>query len=336
MEENESISQFVRVRPRVLGGATIGQEGQVPYVHVDTGPLPLAVRTFEPMLALPAPRIDPQIEKIEKRLGASQEGFQDAMMKQMQSLTDQLTLVIRNQQPGPPPQVESRRHATGMWCTQCKQPGHTSQYCQNRQNQNQRNNGGTQQQNQRPQGQNQYGQGNNRGAPPRQNIQNEGKKEFHHSCGRWHAQGQCWSDGQNYGCNNCGGRHSTEECRQLDSSGNGMSQGMNPQQNGRENTQGMRPQGVNTNEPVQPNIYYDQMNPRQQYQPPAGRQVNNGYAPNHSSSANQQPAGNGKQVPTHNPSPSNTHDVRFMEGNMEPQANEPSTSQVMPMKCQNQ
>ena len=111
---------------------------------------------------------------------------------------------------------------------------------------------------------------------------------------------------------------------------------MNPQHNARENTQGMRPQGVNTNELVQPNIYYDQMNPRQQYQPLAGGQANNGYVPNHNGSANQQPAGNGKQVPPHNPGPSNTHDVRFMEGNTGPQANEPSTSQGMPMECQNQ
>ena len=60
-------------------------------------------------------------------LGASKEGFQDAMMKQMQSLTNQMALVIKSQQPRPPPQVESGRHTTGMWCTQSKQPGHTSQ-----------------------------------------------------------------------------------------------------------------------------------------------------------------------------------------------------------------
>ena len=183
------------IRPRLLNVPIVGQEGQVPHVPVNTRPRPLAAKDPEPMLALPTPKIDTQVEEIEKRLGASQEGFHDAIMKQMQSLTDQLALIIRSQQPGPPPQVESGRHATGMWCMQCKQPGHTSQYCQNRQNQNQRNNGGNQQQNQRPQGQNQYGQGNNRGAPSRQNIHNEGKKEYHNSCGRWHAQGQCWSDG---------------------------------------------------------------------------------------------------------------------------------------------
>ena len=98
----------------------------------------------------------------------------------------------------------------------------------------------------------------------------------------------------------------------------------------------MRPQGVNINELVQPNIYYDQTNSGQQYEPPAGGQVNNGYAPNHNGSANQQPAGNGKQVLPHNPGPLNTQDVRFMEGNAGPQANESSTSQSMPMECQNQ
>ena len=94
-----------------------------------------------------------------------------------------------------------------------------------------------------------------------------------------------------------------------------MNQGMNSQQNGGGNMQVMRPQGVNTNEPVQPNIYYDQMSPRQQYQPPAGGHANNGYAPNHNGSANQQLAGNGKQIPPHNLGPSNTHDVRYMESN---------------------
>ena len=78
----------------------------------------MAVKNPEPLLAISAPRVDPHIEKIERRLGASQEGFRDAMMKQMQSLTDQLALVIRNQQSGPPPQVELGRHVTGMWFVQ--------------------------------------------------------------------------------------------------------------------------------------------------------------------------------------------------------------------------
>ena len=69
--EDDLILQFVLIRPRVLGGATVGQEGQVPYVPVDTRPLPLVLRIPEPMLAFPTPKIHPQIEEIEKRLGAS-------------------------------------------------------------------------------------------------------------------------------------------------------------------------------------------------------------------------------------------------------------------------
>ena len=121
-KEDESIPQFVPVCPRVLNEPTVGQEGQVPHIPVNTGPHPLAVRAPEPMLALPAPKVDTQIEEIEKRLGVNQEGFWDAILKQMQSLTDRRALVIKIQHPGPPPQVESGRHATGMWCIQCKQP----------------------------------------------------------------------------------------------------------------------------------------------------------------------------------------------------------------------
>ena len=112
--EDESIPQFVPIHPMVFNVPTVGPEVPVPHVPAKPRPHLLATRVPEPMLALPAPKVDTQIEELEIRLGANQEGFQDAFMKQMQSFTDQLTLVIRNQQPGPPPQVESGRHATGM------------------------------------------------------------------------------------------------------------------------------------------------------------------------------------------------------------------------------
>ena len=62
------------------------------------------------------------------------------MIKQMQSLTDQMSLMINSQQPGPPPPVESGRHASGLWCVQCGQPGHTHQFCRSGQNRDQRGN----------------------------------------------------------------------------------------------------------------------------------------------------------------------------------------------------
>ena len=133
----------------------------------------------------------------------------------MQSLTDQMSLMIKSEQSSPPPPVESGRHTSGLWCVQCRQPGHTPQFCRNGQNRDQRGNGGPPPQNQRGQGQPQYGQGNKRGPPPRgQCDQNVERREFHPFCGRWHAQGQCWSEGQGHGCSNCEGNHPPDKCRQ--------------------------------------------------------------------------------------------------------------------------
>ena len=93
------------------------------HVIVDTSSRPLAVRKLTSLLALPAPRTDLHLEEVERRLGASQLGFQEAMIKQIQSLTDQMSLMIQSQQPGPPPSVESGRYSSGLWCVQCGQPG---------------------------------------------------------------------------------------------------------------------------------------------------------------------------------------------------------------------
>ena len=71
-----------------------------------------------PLLALLASRMDPHVEEVEKKLGATQLGFQEAMMKQFQSLIDQMSLLIMSQQPGPPPQIESGKHSSGLWCIQ--------------------------------------------------------------------------------------------------------------------------------------------------------------------------------------------------------------------------
>lgn len=88
-------------------------ESQVPYFIADAGPRPSTVRQPVSLLALPAPRVDPHIEEVERRLGASYLGFQEAMIKQMQRLTDQMSLMIKSQQPGPPAPIESGRHSSG-------------------------------------------------------------------------------------------------------------------------------------------------------------------------------------------------------------------------------
>ena len=61
---------------------------------MDTGPKPLAFREPTPLLALPAPGTVGGLEGVERRLEASQLGFIEAIMKQIQNLTDQMTLVV--------------------------------------------------------------------------------------------------------------------------------------------------------------------------------------------------------------------------------------------------
>ena len=240
--EDELIPQFIPIRPRVMVGEPAKYKSQVSYALVDTGPCLLAVREPAPLLALSAPRSDPHLEEVEKRLGASQLGFQESMIKQMQSLTDQMSLMIKSQQPGPPPPIESGRHTSGLWCVQCGQPDHTRQFCRSGQHRDQRGNGGPPPQNQRGQGQPQYGQGNNRGPPPRgQGGQNVEKREFPPFCGRWHVQGQCWSEGQGHGCSNCGENHPSDECRQPDKIISVPYVVANPQQQARDNMRAARP-----------------------------------------------------------------------------------------------
>ena len=79
--EDESIPQFVSIHPMVFNVPTDGLEVPVLRIPAKPGPHLLATKAPEPMLALPAPKVDTQIEELEKRLGANHEGFQDALMK---------------------------------------------------------------------------------------------------------------------------------------------------------------------------------------------------------------------------------------------------------------
>ena len=110
--EDELIPQFIPIRPRVVEGEPGKYGSTSPYALIDAGPRPLAVREPAPLLALPAARVDPHLEEVEKKLGASQLGFQEAMIKQMQSLTDHMSLMIRSQQPDPTPPIVWGKHAS--------------------------------------------------------------------------------------------------------------------------------------------------------------------------------------------------------------------------------
>lgn len=87
-KENELILQFILIRRWILEKESRRNESQAPQPFSDSGPSPSVVS--EPILlsALHAPQVDPHFEDVERMLGASQLGFQKAMMKQIQSLTD--------------------------------------------------------------------------------------------------------------------------------------------------------------------------------------------------------------------------------------------------------
>lgn len=84
--EDELIPQFIPIHLRSVEGNPGKYKSQAPYALIDVGLRPLAVREPAPLLVLSTPRVDPHLEKMERRLGASQLEFQEAMIKQMQSL----------------------------------------------------------------------------------------------------------------------------------------------------------------------------------------------------------------------------------------------------------
>lgn len=63
----------------------------------ELGPKSLVVREPTLLLALPTLGTKIGLEEVERRLEASQLGFQKVVMKHIQSLTDQMTLMVRSQ-----------------------------------------------------------------------------------------------------------------------------------------------------------------------------------------------------------------------------------------------
>ena len=77
---------------------------------------------------------------------------------------------------------------------------------------------------------------------------------------------------------------------------------------------GFSPQGGPPNELRPPNLYYDHGNARQTFHPPAGLQTTNGYIYIQGRQGSPQNHVNRRQAPPMDPGPSNSQDVRFMDG----------------------
>ena len=71
---------MIPICPRIVEGEPVRQGIQAHYASIDLGLRPLAVREPMPLLALLALIMDPHIDEVERRLCASQLGFQEAMI----------------------------------------------------------------------------------------------------------------------------------------------------------------------------------------------------------------------------------------------------------------
>lgn len=260
--ENETIPSFIPIYAREkYGSGEPFQNPSIPSPPVMNS-IPLSVRPPAPLLALP---YEPDWrQELKQEIHTAQQGFQEQLQQQMKAMTDQMALLLRNQNSNPPPpQIESGRHSSGMWCTSCGQNGHTMQFCTTF-----------------PHHSNLYqpphrNQQNNRGQNPR--AQPLPRFEVHHFCGKRHPPGSCWVEDK-VQCGNCGGSHPTDKCRTGDKvipmrplAGNFAQQAMDNQRGARNpsNDNNLRP----------PNMYYDYGNHRQNHQPPQGLQTQNGFVP---------------------------------------------------------
>jgi hypothetical protein len=201
----------------------------------------------------------------------------------MQALSEQMAYMARNQGSNPPPPpIESGRHETGIWCTNCGQSGHSSQFCRIETSQGQRGSNYHQPQSPPRYGRNRdqnYRQGGYQSGAQGYGGPGKPRNEFHQLCGRWHPVGQCWSENQPYRCSNCGGNHPSDHCRQPDKVIPLSGPGGNFEQQARDNMRGQRRPWDNRNDVRPPNLYYNYEDSRQTHQPPMGLQTQGGYLP---------------------------------------------------------
>ena len=226
---------------------------------------------------------------------STQKVFQDQIAQQMKLMTEQMALLIKNQGTSSmPPPIESGRHASGLWCTRCRQSGHSEQFCPTL--------------SMPPPGRQPYENQGNANAHYQQGYdsgrgQSRPRYDIHHYCGKRHAPGNCWVENRVV-CSNCGGNHPSDVCRRPDKVIPLNPPPGNYYQQAQDNMRGARYQAPdNTLRP--PNMFYDHANNRQNQNPPSSLQTRGGYVPiDRGQSSNQPNQPQSSQGP---------QDVRFVE-----------------------
>ena len=117
-------------------------------------------------------------------------------------------------------------------------------------------------------------------------------------------RGQCWFEGQNHGCSNCGGLLPSNKCRQPDKVISMPNPVANPQQQAQENMRGARAHGAVTNDLWCSNLYFDHGKTN------VDLQTTNGYIPMQNKQVAQPTQDPRRPPPPTDPGACNSQDVR--------------------------
>ena len=105
-----------------------------PYASGYVQPNPLDSRPPAPQLQwYPQPEHPPvdRLAELEERFKRANDDLKVDMMNTIKSLGDQLTMAINAKNiNAPPPPSETGIHPSNIWCTKCRQYGHSPQFCQ--------------------------------------------------------------------------------------------------------------------------------------------------------------------------------------------------------------
>jgi len=99
---------------------------QVPLMQ----PAPLAMLPPLEPIRMAAPSVDRQWEEFKVEVKQPNDNFKDEMVKTMREMSEQMSCLVKNQNQNiVSVHHESGDHTSGLWCTHCKQPNHTAQFC---------------------------------------------------------------------------------------------------------------------------------------------------------------------------------------------------------------
>jgi hypothetical protein len=128
--EKNSIPEFIPLYHRpVESQIKLQPEPLVmkPPIQTVLTPMPLAIMPPSESSGTNPPLMETRFEKFRSELKETNEGFKCEIMKTLQAMSEQMSCLVKNQDPNLRQSPhELGMHPSGMWCTTCRQAGHTT------------------------------------------------------------------------------------------------------------------------------------------------------------------------------------------------------------------